>query len=349
MNPELKNLVDAALTDGYLSDKEREVLKRKATKLGFDIDELDILLDGKLHQFSRENRPNINKCPNCGDIISGFSRICKSCDYIVNSTDQEDFESLEESFHELEELVDDLKREKKDLNSSPLLVANLKIIFTSGFYIIYKKLIKREHLYDSYRAANRTAILETSVEVDKLRRKYGNNIEVNKAIDALIAQRDLIISGRRKADRLSGITGLVVICVIIYLFISIANKPPAPLTAEEKTEKLIDEKKISEARTEASMITDESAKKTFLTTINLLEADSLINTGNYNEALKIVNLMEDDYYDLRKNKIDEIITKQVTELIAAKDYKKAREQAKLADYFTVSKLEEQINLAEKLK
>src|SRR5690606_34510949 len=119
MNPELKNLVDAALTDGYLSDKEREVLKRKAIKLGFDIDELDILLDGKLHQFSKQNKPKVNKCPNCGDVINGFSRTCDSCDYILNTTAQEDFETLEESFHELEELVDDLKREKKDLNSSP--------------------------------------------------------------------------------------------------------------------------------------------------------------------------------------------------------------------------------------
>ena len=54
MHPELKELVEAALADGVITTKEREVLHKKAISLGVDTGELDMLLNGKLHAMQKQ-------------------------------------------------------------------------------------------------------------------------------------------------------------------------------------------------------------------------------------------------------------------------------------------------------
>ena len=44
MNPELEKLIDLALADGILTDKERAVLQKKAESLGVDQDEFEMIL-----------------------------------------------------------------------------------------------------------------------------------------------------------------------------------------------------------------------------------------------------------------------------------------------------------------
>ena len=46
MHPEIEKLIDMALIDGQVTDKEREIILRKAEKLGLDIDEVEMYLEG---------------------------------------------------------------------------------------------------------------------------------------------------------------------------------------------------------------------------------------------------------------------------------------------------------------
>jgi uncharacterized protein (TIGR02145 family) len=48
MHPELEKLVQMALVDGQVTDKEREIILRKAEKLGLDVDEVEMYLEGKI-------------------------------------------------------------------------------------------------------------------------------------------------------------------------------------------------------------------------------------------------------------------------------------------------------------
>ena len=48
MNSELEKLIEFALADGVITDKEREIIRRKAEKLGEDPDEAEMILDAKL-------------------------------------------------------------------------------------------------------------------------------------------------------------------------------------------------------------------------------------------------------------------------------------------------------------
>ena len=53
LSKELEEIVEAALADGVLTDKERAVLHKRAQAEGVDPDELDIVLDGRLAKMKR--------------------------------------------------------------------------------------------------------------------------------------------------------------------------------------------------------------------------------------------------------------------------------------------------------
>ena len=78
MNPEIEHLIDMALADGNVTDKERGIILRKAEAMGFDADEVEMILDGKLALARKQNSNqstglssnnkvgDVKKCPSCG-------------------------------------------------------------------------------------------------------------------------------------------------------------------------------------------------------------------------------------------------------------------------------------------
>ena len=54
---DLDKLIDAVVSDGVVMDKERAVILKKATAAGYDADEVEILLDGRLHEKQVAQKP----------------------------------------------------------------------------------------------------------------------------------------------------------------------------------------------------------------------------------------------------------------------------------------------------
>ena len=106
MNPEIEKLIDLALADGEITDKERSVILKKAVKLGEDPDEVDMIIESKVHksQPRKKKVEDLNLCPSCGEVISGLSKTC-ICGYVINSNDFKNSRSLEESVETLENLI----------------------------------------------------------------------------------------------------------------------------------------------------------------------------------------------------------------------------------------------------
>lgn len=94
---ELEAVIDAALADGVITEKERAVLHKKALLEGVDPDELDVVIEGRLAKMKREvdwlrptppateKRGNIVKCPNCGATIEAGAVSCKECGYVFTN------------------------------------------------------------------------------------------------------------------------------------------------------------------------------------------------------------------------------------------------------------------------
>jgi hypothetical protein len=97
MNQEIEKLIELAIADGQITEKERNVILKKATELGVDHDEVEMVLEGKLHQLEaskpkqKDKVGNIKTCPACGGAVKSLEFVCSDCGHeftntIANST-----------------------------------------------------------------------------------------------------------------------------------------------------------------------------------------------------------------------------------------------------------------------
>jgi len=97
---ELEEVIDAALADGTITEKERAVLHKRALAEGIDPDELDVVIDGRLAKTKKQEdwlRPtppkeietnkvgNIMKCPNCGAPYQPGTGKCPECGFVFQN------------------------------------------------------------------------------------------------------------------------------------------------------------------------------------------------------------------------------------------------------------------------
>lgn len=90
-NEELESLIEAAVTDGEVTAKERSVLLKKAESMGVNLDEFEMVLDSRLQKKQQELKAaatpapssgkygDIRKCPACGAAVNAFVTKCPEC------------------------------------------------------------------------------------------------------------------------------------------------------------------------------------------------------------------------------------------------------------------------------
>ena len=91
---QLENLIEMALMDGELAEKEKQVLFKKAAALGIDLDEFEMVLNAKLFEKKKDlyqkapgpiidkiadRQREVKKCPSCGAITQSFTTKCSDC------------------------------------------------------------------------------------------------------------------------------------------------------------------------------------------------------------------------------------------------------------------------------
>jgi len=120
----LKQLIEASLVDGVLTQEERNVIIKRALLEGNDPDEVNLLLDAEIQKIKlkkQANAPKVNKCPACGEILPPLTGICPSCGYVVNTKDSRNME--------LDFLIEQMNRGLAQLNSgtsnAPMVLATL--------------------------------------------------------------------------------------------------------------------------------------------------------------------------------------------------------------------------------
>lgn len=89
---ELENLIEFALADGELTDKEKHVLFKKAQSKGIDLDEFEMVLNARIYKMKQQQNPpqtapksnkhgEIKKCPACGALVQSYQGVCNVCGY----------------------------------------------------------------------------------------------------------------------------------------------------------------------------------------------------------------------------------------------------------------------------
>lgn len=108
---ELNELILQYLTDGVLTDKERQVILKKAEGMGLDRDEIDLYLDAEVQKIDQQTDAAVRKqkgktCPYCGGSIPQLTEKCPHCGENVTAQASEE---LQEIFDNLEEALIDMK------------------------------------------------------------------------------------------------------------------------------------------------------------------------------------------------------------------------------------------------
>jgi len=116
---ELDLLIQEYLTDGVLTDKERQVILKKAEGMGLDRDEIDLYLDAQVQKIDQATDAAVRRqkgksCPHCGAYVSQLTDKCPECgQYITPEATKE----LEEILDNLEEALVNMKA-RKDVERS---------------------------------------------------------------------------------------------------------------------------------------------------------------------------------------------------------------------------------------
>jgi hypothetical protein len=103
---QLEKLIDLAIADGELTEKEKQILFKKAEAKGIDLDEFEMVLEARLYEKQKQNTQappavpvppmpavapvqapapksnkagDVKKCPACGAVIEAFNTNCLYC------------------------------------------------------------------------------------------------------------------------------------------------------------------------------------------------------------------------------------------------------------------------------
>jgi len=122
-NEQLEKLIDLALADGELTEKEKQVLFKKAEAEGIDLDEFEMVLEAKLYEKQQqkikktETPPvapksdkfgDVRKCPACGAIVQSFQTKCSDCGHTFSNIEGN------RSMEKLMKMLDEVENQRKE-------------------------------------------------------------------------------------------------------------------------------------------------------------------------------------------------------------------------------------------
>lgn len=351
MNKKLEKLIDYALVDGYITDKEKEVLIKKATQQGFDIDELEMILEGKQYEKASHSTPKVEKCPSCGEILKGLSKVCPSCDYIIDAKSKKKGQTLDVMLKKLDDTVYSLTY-FGGATAGRVIKVSILTFLTAGLYPLIKKL-SGKYLFDVNYGSYNAVLLVVNSQVSEITETYGDDTKISERLNDTVLEINKKTTARKKS---SIIAGCVSFALVGLMYLGISQIPKLPQTkktesAEDKTDRLIKSDSIGKAKIAVTGIEDKETREFYLERIMLKEIDSLTNIKDYNAAILLTNKIADGKYGnpVKKEKMDSIVSLEVRELVDNKDFERARERAELAGYPVSGNLQDLIKLSEKIE
>ncbi len=120
MHPEIEKLIQLAIAEGEITEKNRSIILNKAEKLGEEKDEVELIMDGELALLRKEHLLDlqsqvelneeeiINKCSTCGANVSYFTTKCSSCGGKILKKESSSIKQLLIELSEIEKEKDQL-------------------------------------------------------------------------------------------------------------------------------------------------------------------------------------------------------------------------------------------------
>lgn len=257
MNKDLEKLLDLAFADGILTDKEKQVLYKKAKELGVDKDEFEMVLEARLYLEQKEKTDqqvksnkygDVKKCPSCGAITETLSLKCNDCGYEYRNT-----ENSQTSLKLNKALENIDKEEKRARIIKDFPVPNNKEDLFEILALATSHLNKPSEYFDenNYTSEETVWYLKSKQTIEKLKLLIPDDKKIKgfeEKIKAFEKQKKIafISTLKRIYNGLSSDTKMAVIVSVLLLvgvtiFLGVAtfshNKEISRIRSEEKTKK----------------------------------------------------------------------------------------------------------------
>lgn len=125
----IEALIDAALADGVLTEKEKQILFKRAQAEGIDLDEFEMVLDARLVELHKKKESDnsdtapktdkygeVRKCPACGALVPALAVSCPECGYEFSGVKSSS--STQKLAKEISEIKKEASAKKKELIKS---------------------------------------------------------------------------------------------------------------------------------------------------------------------------------------------------------------------------------------
>lgn len=129
-NEKIETLIKAALADGTLTEKEKQVLFKRAQEEGIDLDEFEMVLDARLVELQKTANAatsapkstkygDVRKCPTCGALVPALAVSCAECGFEFSSIEaSSSAQTLSKKIAEIKETASKRKNERPTQTSS---------------------------------------------------------------------------------------------------------------------------------------------------------------------------------------------------------------------------------------
>lgn len=188
---ELNALIQQYLTDGVLTDKERQVILKKAEKMGLDRDEIDLYLDAEVQKIDQQTDAAVRNqkgktCPYCGAPIPQLADKCPECGQFITP----------EASDELKEIIDNLEEALVQFKSGKDLAKSKATV---------ERYARKAKLYFSNNPKIKPLLAEVEEEM-AVAEKKAKSLARNKTLMSVLSNKWVLAS-------IPGILGLLIALV----------------------------------------------------------------------------------------------------------------------------------------
>lgn len=171
---ELDVLIKEYLTDGLLTDKERQVILKKAEGMGLDRDEIDLYLSAQVQKIDQATdaavrRQRGKQCPHCGAYVSQLTDKCPECGQYITP----------EATKELEGILDNLEEALINMKSGENFYRNKAIV---------ERYERKAKMYYSNHPKIKALLAEVDAEMEKAETKL-KSIERKETLTSIIKNK----------------------------------------------------------------------------------------------------------------------------------------------------------------
>ncbi len=275
-NEELEMLIDAALADGVLTDEEKQILFRKAQQYGVNLDEFEMVLEGRLAkvrtQRQQQAAPTPNKqrgpkkCPACGALIQSMQVKCPECGYEFHNVEANS--TVKQLQQKLDEIEASAKPGSDDSDDHPVARRKAAVIKSCPVPNSKDDLIELLTLCSTNYTPSVSDPYESSAWKSKykqVRAKAKLLLKNDPDLEQVLQETDKAVKHNGMKRKLVWISSAVV-----FIFFVIG---PFIISSREGEKK-------EAAKTELSVTTD--------------KVEQLISSGDYDQAATVLSLCKAD-------------------------------------------------------